>query len=377
VDLFDVGSQTSQQVVLGPLVSGTATYQGSLAGLCPVGCRLVDLAVAWSPSDATTPQAGTADLVVSAISSRSAAGRLVPLEAGLHDAARWTSPSHDAKISSSPHGLSVLMKLSAFGVPTTIAPADVPDKLPTVLTTLSASLGSGVGEAIPVTGLDGATVNGRLVEQIPILPRLGDAGSLVDLGLAERMMSGPMMNVTTEVWLSENVPANIESSLTARGVSVVRVETAEQSDRALTQSGTSLAYALFLIAAIAAAAVAVGASGFAVAVAARRRRTEFAAMRALGITASSLRRSIEIEQALALGTGVLLGAVAGIVSSVVALKSVPEFVGLGPGPPLDFGLPVVPLASILGGLILALALAVRVVASQESNHRSFDPLGAK
>jgi ABC-type antimicrobial peptide transport system permease subunit len=199
----------------------------------------------------------------------------------------------------------------------------------------------------------------------------------VDLDLAERMMSGPMMNVTTEVWLSANAPATIESSLAARGVSVVSVETAEQSDRALTHSGTSLAYALFLLAAIAAAALAVGATGFAVAVTARRRRTEFAAMRAVGIAASSLRRSIEIEQALALGTGVVLGAAAGMFSAVVALKSVPEFVGLGPGPPLSFGLPVVPLVAILGGLILALALAVRVGASQDSYHGSFDLLGGK
>jgi hypothetical protein len=80
---------------------------------------------------------------------------------------------------------------------------------------------------------------------------------------------------------------------------------------------------------------------------------------------------------LALGTGVVLGAAAGMVSAVVALKSVPEFVGLGPGPPLNFGLPFVPLVTILGALILTLALAVRVVASQELNHRSLDLLGGK
>jgi hypothetical protein len=376
VDLFDVGFQTSQQVVFGPLVSGTATYRTPLAGLCPGGCRLVDLAVTWSPSDSTTSQVGTADLVVSAMSSRSSTGRWVPLAAGLHDTARWTSPSHGTQIGASPQGLSVLMRLSAFA-PTTIAPADVPDTLPTVLTTLSASLGSGVGEAIPLVGLDGTTVNGRLVEQVPVLPRLGDAGSLVDLGLAERMMSGPMINVTTEVWLGANAPGTIESSLAARGVSVVSVETAQLRDRSLSHSGTSLAYTLFLLAAIAAAALAVGATGFAVAVTARRRRTEFATMRALGIAASSLRRSVEIEQALALGTGVVLGAAAGMVSAVVALKSVPEFVGLGPGPPLNFGLPFVPLVTILGALILTLALAVRVVASQELNHRSLDLLGGK
>jgi hypothetical protein len=376
VDLFDVGFQTPQQVVLGPLRSGTATYRGSLAGLCPGGCRLVDLAVTWSPADATTAPVGTADIVVSAMSSRSNTGNWVPLAAGLHTSARWTSPSHDAHIGSSPHGLSVLMTLSAFGVPTTIAPADVPDKLPAVLTTLSASLGAGVGEAIPLTGLDGGTLNGRLAGQVLVLPRLGQAGALVDLDLAQRMMSGPMTNVTSEVWLGANAPSTIESSLAARGISVVRVDSAQQSDRALSHSGTSLAFILFLLAAIAAAALAVGATGFAVAVTARRRGTEFAAMRAVGIPASSLRRSIEIEQALALGTGVVLGAAAGVVSAVVALRSVPEFVGVGPGPPLSLGLPVVPLVAILGGLILALALAVRVGASQ-SHHGSFDLLGGR
>ena len=85
VDLFDVGFQSPQQVVLGPLAAGTATYRGSLAGLCPVGCRLVDLAVTWSPSDLTTPQAGTAHLVLSAMASRSSTGRWVPLAAGIDD----------------------------------------------------------------------------------------------------------------------------------------------------------------------------------------------------------------------------------------------------------------------------------------------------
>ena len=65
------------------------------------------------------------------------------------------------------------------------------------------------------------------------------------------------------------------------------------------------------------------------------------------------------EQGVALGTSLLFGAAAGLTAAAVALASVPEFVTLGPGPPLDLGLPVVVL--VVGLAALAIALAVTVI----------------
>jgi hypothetical protein len=81
------------------------------------------------------------------------------------------------------------------------------------------------------------------------------------------------------------------------------------------------------------------------------------------------------EHVLVLGTGVLFGAGAGMVAAVVALRSVPEFVALGPGPPLDLALPAVLLGICLAGLVIVLGATVRVGASAVVRGASADKLG--
>ncbi len=188
-------------------------------------------------------------------------------------------------------------------------------------------------------------------------------------------MSGPFVNDTTEVWVSDTASASIVPRLAAQGISVLSADTASGREHASIHGGVELAYTLFFIAAIAAAALAVGATAFAVSAGARQRQGELAAMRAVGIPAASLRRSLEVEMGLTLGTGMLLGTVAGIVAAVFALKSVPEFVALGPGPPVELGLPATLLVVTLGALIVALAVVVRLGATVFVREATADRIG--
>jgi putative ABC transport system permease protein len=372
LDLFDEGYQAPQQVTFGRLAPGHTTYQGSLLGVCPAGCRLVDLALTWAPTITSVTPTGSADVVVTSLSVRSPTGAWQPLGAGLTDVRRWSNPSGGARLSSGTQGLRAVVDLAPDGSPVTIAPADVPSELPAVVTPTSA-IGSESG--LLLAGLDGSTVRGRAIGQVPALPRLGDDATLVDLEMAQRLMTGPFVNDTTEVWVSGTAPASVLPRLAAQGISVVSVDTAGGREKASIHGGVELAYTLFFLSAIAAAVLAVGATAFAVTAGARQRQGELAALRAVGIPAASLRRSLEAEMGLTLGAGMLLGTVAGIVAAVFALKSVPEFVALGPGPPIGLGLPVLLLVVTLGALILALGVVVWIGATVFVREASADRLG--
>jgi putative ABC transport system permease protein len=374
VDLFDNSYQTPQRVELGDVVRGRSTYQASIAGLCPSTCRLADLDITWSPFSSVT-ESPRIDTVVTSLSTR-VRGTWVPVDAGLDKAARWTSPSGAAQLSSSGGELKASASLSPYGTPLEIAPSDAPVELPAVVTPAVAEFNSDVSGSLSIVGLDGGTVNAKSIGLVPALPRVGSA-SLVDLSTAERLLNGPFVDATTEVWLSEDAPAGIEASLERHGVTTVGTDSLQAREIATQHGGVELAYALFLMAAIAALALALGSTAFAIVVSARMRDTEFAAMRSVGISTRSLRRSVRAEQGLVVGAGLLLGVVAGVVSALVALRTIPEFVALGPGPPLDLSLPVPDLLVTLGTLMAALGLTVVLSSAIVGRRSVVDSLGGE
>lgn len=373
-DVIDEGSQTVYQVVFGSLTTGTSTYEASLAGMCPASCRLMDMAVAWSPPTVTPTKSGSAKLTILSFSELKG-GRWEPIHAGLQDPRRWVNPTGGAHLSTSPKGLTALVNLNPDGSPVEVSPHDVPPLLPAVLTTTLATYDSTPGSPPPIVGLDGGTVFGHAVGQVPALPRVGGDAALVDLEMAQRFLSGPLTYDTTEVWLSSSAPADIVSRLAARGISVVGVDSLEARGRASEHSGINLAYTLFLIAGIAAAILAIGSASFALVASARGRDAELAAMRAIGISPSSLRRSVEAEQTLAIGTGVLFGTGAGLGAAALTLRSVPEFVRLAPGPPLELGLPAVLLATGLATTLIVLSVVVQLGSSALVRRASIEKLG--
>lgn len=360
VDLFDNGYLAPEQVALGPVVPGAATYQGSLQGLCPSTCRLVDLSVSWAPS--TPGQTGTVDLDVTTLTELTGSG-WEPVDAGLGQPKRWTATPGQAQLVPSRSGLAAGISLNPSGSPVVLAPNCVPSELPAVVTPTVASLDSGFSQTLSLPGLDGGTVTGRSVGDVPALPGVGSVAALVDLGTAETLLSGPFSGATTQVWLSAGAPSDMATVLADHGVAVTGVDSPSARQRASAHEGVQLAYTLFLVAAWAAGMLALAATGFAVIVGARRRRAELTDMRSLGFEVSALRRSLQAEQALCVGAGVFLGVVAGVVAAAVALRSVPESVTSSPGPPLELGLPALLLAASVGALVVALWLTVWVGSS--------------
>lgn len=372
--LFDEGFQTLHQVVLGTLATGTSTFEAQVPGLCPATCQLRDIAITWNPPPSASIQTGTADLHISSFSELNG-DTWEPVRAGLQSIRRWANPTGGAHLSTSSSGLTALVDLNPGGVPVEVAPDDVPRFLPTVLPTTAAAFGWTPGSPPPIVGLDGGTIFGHSVGQVPALPRIGTNADLVDLGMAQRLIFGPFAYATTEVWLSSSAPADIVSRLAARGISVVGVDSVEARGRASVHSGVNLAYTLFLIAGLAAAILAIGTTSFAMAASARARDAELAAMRAIGIPPQSLRHSVEAEQTLVLGAGVLFGTGAGLGAAAVALRSVPEFLRLAPGPPLDLGLPAVLLAVGMATTLVVLSLVVQLSSFVLVRRASIEKLG--
>jgi predicted lysophospholipase L1 biosynthesis ABC-type transport system permease subunit len=264
-------------------------------------------------------------------------------------------------LSGTPAGLSALATVQAAGGPTSFGPADVPTSLPAVVTGSGSTLG---------VGLDGSTITLHPIATVAAVPGAGSGAALVDLTLAQRLQSGPQLGTSYEVWLAPGASERIVGRLGAEGIKLVGVQTAAARDASLAGTGISLAYSFFLLAALAAGLLAVGATIFALVAAARRRVSELAALQAVGIRRSSLRRSLMAEQGMVVGCGVVLGLAAGVAAAVVALPSVPEFVSSSVGPPLDYGLPfgILGLEVVALGLLMAatVGLTARAVLGQAS-----------
>jgi putative ABC transport system permease protein len=371
-DLFDNGYQTPEHVSLGPLLPGRHTYTGSLAGLCPSGCRLVDFALSWAAPLSGGVPSGSVHLLLFSITTRTAHGGPVVVDAGLTDARRWTAPQGGATLASTDGGLRADVTLSPYQS-ITIAPADTPAQVPAVVTAATAPA-AGVSGGLSVVGLDGGTLNGRPVGQVAALPRVGASATLVDLGIADRLLSGPVTDATFEVWLGSAAPASFDRRLAGQGITVVGVDSTTGAGSTLSKTGIGLAYTLFLLAAAAAAVLAVGITAFALAVSSRRRGPELAALGAVGVSSVARRRSIEIEQDLTVGVGVVLGSVVGLAATALALPSLPEFIALGPGPPLELGLPVGPLVVTLVVLIVTLGITVVIGARSVVRSATVDRL---
>jgi len=377
MDLFNLDTQTPEQVTFGPVSAGTHTYRGLLSYLCTGGCRLVDLTLSWSPavSVAGTGRTATVSLRVRSLAERRHGGPWTPLHAGLADLGRWTSPTGGVRLRTAGGLLDGTFRLSPNGTPVAVAPRDVPRGLPVLVTPATAGYASGDGGP-QVAGLDGGTVPGHTVGVVPSLPGVGTGAVLSNLRTAELFLSGPFTYDVTQVWLSKHAPPSIGKRLRAHGILVRSSQTAAGAQRVLNRDGISFAYLLYLVSAVAAALLVVGATGFALISASRRREDELAALRAVGVGARFLRKAVWLEQALVLGSGLVAGTGVGLVAAVLVLRSVPEFAFFGGGPPLDLGIPPLVVGVTAGVLVVALALLTAWYARVAVRKATPDRLGA-
>ncbi len=367
--VFDDGFQELSTVDLGALHVDRHSYQGSIVGDCTPTCRLVGLAVTWAPPGSVPQQSARIPFTMTSIADRSGGGPWSTVPARLGDPHDWSSPAGAVTLGKDGSALTVDATVDADGSPATFGPADVPPTLPAIVTG-SFSGNTGVG-------LDGSTLTVRSVALVPALPVIGNGNGaiMVDLALAQRLQAGPMLHATSEVWLAPGPDRDVVQRLRTDGITVVEVHTVSSQLSVLSKTGVSLAYALFLVSALVAAVLAVASTIFAVSVTARRRMVEFASLRAVGIRPRTLRRSLAIEQVLVLGVGVVTGAAAGVIATVVALPSIPENFTAGTAPPLAFGLPLGAIGVIIVAVLVSLGTTVAVAARLVVGRSSVDTLG--
>lgn len=340
----------SSPVSLGSLPThGSATLTGQLTG-CP--CVLQSLGLTLPTA---TVHFGTSGVQVSGKLSVTA----VDVQQGGHwrsavpatvlgKAADWLdvtagrAPQPD--VTAGPHGLTwTITKVDASTDPT-LAAASVPAAMPAVI---AAPLGTSGQALLPGNGLDGKPLQLRVVGVLPALPGAPVNGVIISRQYAELAAGYDLTQATQQVWLAQGALPVIGARLHASGVRILSVTTAASVVAQLNRQGPALANALFLADAVAAAVLAAGAAILGLYASVRRRRYEYAALEASGISRRTLHWSLRLELVVVLGFGILVGAGTGLVSARFVLANVPEFTTKPAAPALSYLPPAGPVATLL------------------------------
>jgi len=259
----------------------------------------------------------------------------------------------------------------AFGF--TVVPATAPLVVPALLGSAAAVTPfSGLSGTVTVPDLAGAPALFTPISGSGVLPRVGRTAAMVDL--ATTTLSQPRADSTADdqVWFTSDADAGaVLRRLAAAGVRPVvdtgtssspTVETVRQREQELGAGGPAVGLRLYVVAAVAAVLLALGALLTTALVAARRRSYEVAAVLALGGRRSALTRAGAAEQLVLVAVGIAVGAISGVVTSLLALPVLTAITAGGPAAPaLVLWRPVV--------VIVAAVFAVATVVALVSSHR--------
>lgn len=190
--------------------------------------------------------------------------------------------------------------------------------------------------------------------EVPILPRLGDRGILVDLRTLARATGGARAVDSMEVWLTPSAPADAAQQLTAAGIVVSGEATRAQALERANHTPEAMTLRLHVVGALVGwlllAAVLLVAAGL------DRGSPDQDALRWAGVRASSLRRSWRVAYAAIVVIGGLCGVVAAGVAWALARTSLPIGDTSGWAPPP--GLPAFSAVALPVGLAALALIAV-------------------
>ena len=334
LSVYEQGVQAVGQTpfYLGP-VSGSRSATAELTG-CP--CLLANISVfAPTPSGSViSPTAVTGSITVTSIDVRAGHGRWTPASAGLSSPGRWRPGGSQpgTSVRPGPAGLAWSFK-SLPGVNPTAIVVDRPYPLPALA---AHGVLPGGAHGAQVAGLDSSPLFVRPVATAAAIPGAPSNGVVVNRVFAERAAGGTPAYATQQVWLAPGALARVRPALLAARVRINGVVSAASVRAQLIRQGPALATVLFLADAAAAAALAAGAAITGLYASGRRRRHEYAALLASRVPRRSIRVSLLAEQAIVLGFGVIIGLAAGLAATLLAVRSVPEFISQPPAPPLDY-----------------------------------------
>ncbi len=341
----------------GYLRTGVHTYQASLPASCVGGCRVTSVQPYWAPNN--TGLLSTTFSIQFLQVQAGRPGHLRSPAVPLGETRYWLA-SPDASMAKVGKGvLFTFNELPTELLPPAVIPAPLPSTLPGVSTYASQPSNPGVGSDID---FDGTPIYLNTKVETLALPGVGQYGVLIDLPVAIDSETSYPVGAQDYVWLAPDAPRGMVSALRRQGLYIRDRSTPARLLARYQQSGPALANLFFLFAAAAAAVLAVGSSVLALTLSSRQRAYETSMLTVAGISRRSLYRALVGEQLLILIPGAVLGMAAGLGAAVAALPSVPEFVSLAGGPPLQLGLPVVPALALFAGLLVLLTLGAMAAA---------------
>jgi hypothetical protein len=262
------------------------------------------------------------DIAVESVEQR-AAGTWTRVEAGLADDGTYRLGAYTGTPTGSLRVEGGALRLTG-DMPAFVSPwiqyADVPSPLPLVTATAVARAGA----ELTFTDINGRDIPSQSVGESTVLPFVGSLGSLSDLTALRRVAAELDDQADWMVWLGPDAPQDAVQRLEDAGVVVDEVTTLASRSDTLSREGPALALRLLLVCAVIGALLSAGALAISVAVTGRRRSYELAALGAVGVGRASLLRACVLEQALLLGTGLVVGIPVGLVVARLALPLLPQ-----------------------------------------------------
>jgi putative ABC transport system permease protein len=340
-------------VSLGTLPArGTVTLTGQLVG-CP--CVLQDLDVS-PPSGQLGQSPVTGSVTITGLEVHGPRGWARAASGAFSSAAGWRPGHSDSppdRIQAAGAGLDWQFS-SGPRQDALLVPVDRPYPLPAVV---SAAMLSPREIVVSSVGLDGSSIDLRVISAAAVVPGAAQDGVIVDRRYAELAAGLNFPLISQEVWLAAGAQGVIEPRLKAAGVHVLSAASTSATVARFARQGPALASVLFLADAAAAALLAAGAAILGLYLSARRRRYEYAALSASGVPRRTLRYAVLTELALVLGFGSIVGIAAGLAAAALALRSIPEFTSTPAAPPLSYVPSAGPLVLLLGGAVAFLIIA--------------------
>ncbi|HEY7421853.1 MAG TPA: FtsX-like permease family protein [Gaiellaceae bacterium] len=364
VGLYDVEFGSTSTLELGPVEPGRHVYSAPLNGDCPRVCRVLDLSPSWeNPSEHFRH---VVRIGLLGVSGHAAGGTWRPVPYG--SAATWTATTPGTHVEGSTARRGVVFAAPGALVGESggviVAPASTVVHVPAVVTSTLAQLNPPAPPAnsVSLQDLDGNPLTVEAIAVAPTLPLLGTNGAMVDLRLAERALTGPPIDSTAQIWLSDSAGPGILRALRGTGVRIGTTRRASTVQSGLDRSGTALGYDLMLIISPIAALLALGTIMFNIVADGQRRRGELRSLAVAGIPGRLVRRSLLLENAAVLGTALVVGTAIGFAALALALPSLPEFVSGTNSMPISNG---VPFATIVAAA-LCLVVVFTVTAGSTS-----------
>jgi putative ABC transport system permease protein len=285
-------------------------------------------------------------------------GRIVVTAGDMANVDRWVHPTAlpdapDMRLSATPAGLGIDAQA---GAETRLFPTSTPRPLPMA--------GSG---PLPkeITGYAGAVVYPvTSAANVPMVPRHGRAGALVDLEYADLGPSGGGDANRPEVWLNARAPADVADRLRAAGLTIVDSRTIAGEEASLHAQAPALAMRFLVAATVAAIVLGAGALLVLAALEREERDRGLAVLQPQGVRARILGVVAIGSRWAALLLSVVMGLLSAALSWALARQVVPVFAdGISRVPPA--ALPgwedvIRPAALAVAALAIVCVIAARI-----------------